>query len=56
MGIFGAVARYDLDDNDPYIQNATGAVTIVSGLSFSMLVSLVLVPCVYRLLGRGTAA
>ncbi len=31
------------------------AVTIVSGLSFSMLVSLVLVPCVYRVLGRGAA-
>ena len=32
------------------------AVTIVSGLSFSMLVSLVLVPCVYRVLGRGATA
>ncbi len=32
------------------------AVTIVAGLSFSTLVSLVLVPMVYRVLGRGTRA
>ncbi len=30
------------------------AVTIVSGLLFSTLVSLLLVPCVYRLLNPGT--
>ncbi|OGT93642.1 MAG: acriflavin resistance protein [Gammaproteobacteria bacterium RIFOXYA12_FULL_61_12] len=29
------------------------AVTIVSGLSFSLLVSLLLIPVIYRLLGRG---
>jgi hypothetical protein len=29
--LFGAVALYDLDDNEPYLQNTTGSVTVVSG-------------------------
>jgi hypothetical protein len=31
VGLFGAVSRYDLDDDAPYLQDVTGAVTIVSG-------------------------
>ena len=29
--LFGAVSLFDLDDEQPYIQDATGAVTLVSG-------------------------
>jgi hypothetical protein len=31
MGIFGAVSRYDLDDDAPYLQDSTGSVEIYSG-------------------------
>lgn len=29
--LFGAVALYDLDDSEPYLQDTTGSVTVVSG-------------------------
>jgi hypothetical protein len=31
IGIFGAVSYYNLDDKQPYLQNATGEVTLISG-------------------------
>ena len=31
MGLFGAVSLFDLDDDAPYLQDATGSVEIYSG-------------------------
>jgi hypothetical protein len=31
IGIFGAVSYYDVSDDQPYLQSATGNVTLISG-------------------------